>query len=63
VTCPAGTLLVGGGYQTSVLSTDLVLRELSPVGNNSWEVNVAEGPNFPNGIVWSVTARAICASH
>ena len=62
VTCPAGTLLMGGGYSTSVLSTDLVLRQLTPVGANSWEVNVAEGPDFPNGIAWSVTARAICAT-
>ena len=59
--CPAGTVLTGGGFSTSVLSTELVLRESSPLGS-SWEVNVAEDADFPNNIAWSVTAHAICAT-
>ncbi len=59
--CPAGTVLTGGGYSTSVLSTDLVLRESSPAGN-SWQVNVAEDAEFQVNIAWSLTAHAICAT-
>ena len=59
--CPTGTVLTGGGFSTSVLSTELVLRESSPLGS-SWEVNVAEAADFPNNIAWSVTAHAICAT-
>lgn len=58
--CPRGTTLTGGGYSTSVLSTELILRESTPRGNG-WSVNVAEAAGFQNGIAWSVTAHAICA--
>lgn len=60
VFCPAGTKLTGGGYETSVLSTDLVLRMSTPKGN-SWEVNVIENGLSAN-ISWSLTAHALCAS-
>ena len=58
--CPAGTVITGGGYSTSALSTDLVLQRSSPVGN-SWEVIVAARVGFPNGVAWSASAHAICA--
>jgi hypothetical protein len=58
--CPVGTVITGGGFSSSVLSTDLVLRRSTPQGD-SWSVDLAEGPGFPNGIAWSVTANAICA--
>jgi hypothetical protein len=59
--CPAGTVITGGGYSTSALSTDLVLQRSSPVAN-SWEVIVAAKAGFPNGVAWSVSAHAICAT-
>jgi hypothetical protein len=58
--CPVGTVITGGGYSTSALSTDLVLQRSSPVGN-SWEVIVAAKVGFPNGVAWSASAHAICA--
>jgi Collagen triple helix repeat (20 copies) len=61
VVCPAGTILTGGGFTTSTLSTDLVLRRSNPEGN-TWTIDMAEGPGFPSGIAWSVTAKAICVS-
>jgi Collagen triple helix repeat (20 copies) len=59
--CPAGTVLTGGGYSTSALSTDLVLQRSSPVGN-SWEVIVAAKAGFPSGVAWSVSDYAMCAT-
>jgi Collagen triple helix repeat (20 copies) len=59
--CRAGTVITGGGYTTSALSTDLVLQRSSPVGN-SWEVIVAAKAGFPNGVAWSASAHAICAT-
>ena len=59
--CRAGTVITGGGYTTSALSTDLVLERSSPVGN-SFEVIVAAKAGFPNGVAWSVSAHAICAA-
>jgi Collagen triple helix repeat (20 copies) len=59
--CPAGTFLTGGGFSTSALSSDLILRQDSPVGARGWLINMAETAGFPNGIAWSVTAFAICA--
>jgi hypothetical protein len=59
--CPAGTVLTGGGYSTSALSTDLVLQRSSPVGN-SWEVIVAAKLGFPSGVGWSVSDYAMCAT-
>lgn len=57
--CPRGTLLTGGGYSTSILSTDLVLRESTPKGN-SWLVNVTEN-GLAGNIAWSLSVHAICA--
>lgn len=59
--CPAGTVITGGGYTTSTLSTDLVLQRSSPVGN-SYEVIVTAKAGFPNGVAWSASAHAICAT-
>ena len=59
--CPSGTVLTGGGYSTSVISTELTLRLSTPQGK-SWEANVAELPGFPNNVAWSLSAHAICAT-
>jgi Collagen triple helix repeat (20 copies) len=59
--CPARTVITGGRYTTSALSTHLVLQRSSPVAN-SFEVIVAAKAGFPNGVAWSVSAHAICAT-
>ena len=62
--CPAGTKLTGGGYETSILSSDLVLRESGPVEigtRQGWSVNVIEDGLSAN-LSWSLTAEAICTA-
>jgi hypothetical protein len=59
--CPRGTQLTGGGYSTSVLSDELVLRQSAPVGQDSWLVDVAETQDFQNNISWSLTVYVVCA--
>lgn len=58
--CPSNRRLTGGGFSTSVLSTDLVLRQSNPLGTRGWTVNVAEASGFQSNIAWSVSAYAIC---
>ena len=58
--CPSNRRLTGGGFSTSVLSTDLTLRQSNPLGTRGWTVNVAEEDGFQNNIAWSVSAYAIC---
>ena len=61
VSCQNSTHLTGGGYTTSVLSTHLLLRRSSPLGNNSWTADVAEGPDFGPNNVWALTVYVVCA--
>lgn len=56
VTCPAGTLVWGGGESNSGPGT-LVLTDSWPVGDTEWLVYVKN--NDPTG-TYSFTPRAIC---
>jgi hypothetical protein len=62
-TCPSNRTVVGGGYSTNILSTELVLRSLHPLSTRGYTVDVYEGPGFQSNIAWSVTAYAICATN
>ena len=59
--CPSGTVLTGGGYSTSVISTELTLR-LSTSEGKSWEANVAELPGSRTTSRGRSSAHAICAT-
>lgn len=62
VSCQAADeVLTGGGYMTTVLSTDLVLRRSSPLGARSWTADVQEGPGFQTNISWALTVYVVCA--
>lgn len=60
--CPTNMNLTGGGFSTSVLSTDLTLRQSSPQGTSSWFADVHEVTGFPGSISWSLTVYALCAN-
>jgi hypothetical protein len=60
VSCQAGEAMTGGGYMTNVLSTQLVLRRSSPLGNNSWTADVNE-VGLSASIAWALTVYVVCA--
>lgn len=61
VGCVNGGALLGGGYNTSVHDTDLILARSSPLGTNSWTAEVAEEQGY-NGGNWSLTVYVVCTA-
>ena len=59
-TCPTGTLPLGGGFDTSPTTTQIVTL-LSIPDSDGWDV-VAANNGLPAGTVWSVQAYVVCGS-
>ena len=63
VTCPdPDEEMTGGGWMTSVLSDDLVVRRDSPLGGRSWTADVQEAEDFSQNFTWALTVYVVCAS-
>lgn len=58
-TCPPGTVVTGGGLNTSTfISSGVYLYESGPINNTTWRSTLRN----TTGSSFSVTVRAICAN-
>jgi hypothetical protein len=55
--CPAGKVVVGGGYQTN--NSNFVMTAMLPTGSDTWEVVARNTGNNQSG---TIGALAICAN-
>ena len=61
-TCPAGTMRLGGGFDTSPTTVQIaILLSLPGVSTQDWTV-VAANNGLAAGTTWSVQAYAVCGS-
>ncbi len=59
-TCPAGKVVLGGGFAVSGLIDAGLLAQNGPSSTTAWTVTMAElDPGSPS---WTLTATAICAT-
>ena len=58
MTCPAGTQVIGGGYDFAGTSADLHVNASKPNGANGWAVRV-ENTGSPSSVAY-VKVTAIC---
>jgi hypothetical protein len=57
-TCPAGTVVTGGGYEIGGFPRTQAYGELADIANNKWTVSFADSGSGG----WSVTTYAVCLS-
>lgn len=60
-TCPAGSVLIGGGYHFAPLSPFIVPVADEPNSANGWQVSAAESNGAVVGF-WQMTVFALCAT-
>ena len=59
--CPPGKVAVGGGaFLQGDFTGHVALDASQPIGNNAWEAQASEV--VPNGLLWAVGAKVICAN-
>jgi len=58
MTCPAGTQVIGGGYDFAGTSADLHVHASKPNGANGWAVRV-ENTGSPSSVAY-VKVTAVC---